>query len=232
MSAGAKDKVVGMDKVKEKVEEMNKVGEKVEEIDKVKEKVEVVEVDKFKDEVEVDKENDKKSAEVAAEIKAIQKEIEEMESETEKLRELTQGVEDTAAMDSLDVDRRSVYVGNVDYGSTPEELEEFFRSCGKINRITILVDKFSGCAKGFAYVEFGDEQSVANAVLLNDALFRGRQLQVMQKRTNLPGKGMKGGGKGKGKPFFKGHGKKGYAPWSKGADYSSDWSGKGYAPYY
>merc|ERR1712176_1617866 len=138
---------------------------------------------------------------------------------------LTDAVEDTVeGVDREEVDRRSVYAGNVDYGSTPEELQEHFKSCGQINRITILIDKYTGSPKGFAYIEFADEQNVQNSLLLNGSLFRGRQLKVVQKRTNVPGWTLAKGGKGKGKsPKGKGKGKmkgkfkgkfppKGYAP--------------------
>merc|ERR1719247_3679586 len=123
-----------------------------------------------------------------------------MEEEAEKLKKLTDVEAEEG--DDGEVDKRSIYVGNVDYGSTPEELQEHFKACGAINRITILVDKFTGSPKGFAYIEFSDEATVANAQLLNDSLFRGRQLKVVAKRTNIPGygkKGKKGKGKGKGK---------------------------------
>merc|ERR1719356_2398521 len=96
-----------------------------------------------------------------AEIEEMQKKVQEMEEEAEKLKKLTDSVEEaTEGIDREEVDKRSVYVGNVDYGSTPEELQEHFKSCGQINRITILVDKFTGSPKGFAYIEFADEQSV------------------------------------------------------------------------
>merc|ERR1719148_524119 len=146
-----------------------------------------------------------------AEIEEMQKKVQEMEEEAEKLKELTDSVEETTeTIDQEEVDKRSVYVGNVDYGSTPEELQEHFKSCGQINRITILVDKFSGNPKGFAYIEFADEQSVQNSLLLNGSLFRGRQLKVTQKRTNIPGWNYKGkSGKGKGKSKSKGY----YDPW-------------------
>lgn len=49
---------------------------------------------------------------------------------------------------------RSVYVGNVDYGTAPEELQAHFASCGTIDRITILCDKWTGKPKGYAYVMF------------------------------------------------------------------------------
>ena len=51
-------------------------------------------------------------------------------------------------------DQRSVYVGNVDYGTAPEELQAHFNSCGTIDRITILCDKWTGKPKGYAYVMF------------------------------------------------------------------------------
>ena len=80
--------------------------------------------------------------------------------------------------DKVDADARSVYVGNVDYGATAEELEQHFHGSGPINRITILCNKFSGHPKGFAYVEFSDKESVEAAMALDDSLFRGRNLKV------------------------------------------------------
>jgi polyadenylate-binding protein 2 len=47
-----------------------------------------------------------------------------------------------------DVDSRSVFVGNVDYGASPEEIQDHFKSCGSINRVTILLDKHTGHPKG------------------------------------------------------------------------------------
>ncbi|KAK0529388.1 hypothetical protein OC835_004358 [Tilletia horrida] len=77
-----------------------------------------------------------------------------------------------------EVDSRSVYVGNVDYSATPEDLHSHFSSCGNINRVTILCDKFTGHPKGYAYVEFADASLVTNALLLNESLFKGRLIKV------------------------------------------------------
>lgn len=66
----------------------------------------------------------------------------------------------------------------VDYGATPEEIQQHFQSCGTINRVTILCDKFTGHPKGYAYVEFADPSLVANAMVLNESLFRGRLIKV------------------------------------------------------
>jgi len=89
--------------------------------------------------------------------------------------------------EKVEVDGRSVYVGNVDYGATAEELEQHFHGCGAIQRVTILCNKFNGSPKGFAYVEFTDKDSVDTAMALDDSLFRGRQIKVLPKRTNKPG---------------------------------------------
>ncbi|KAK3838075.1 MAG: polyadenylate-binding protein 2, partial [Linnemannia gamsii] len=148
------------------------------------------------------------------EIEAMKQRVKEMEAEAAKLREMQAQAEKDMNMgeegkhtrhDGLDkeafgeaVDSRSVYVGNVDWGSTPEEIQAHFQSCGTINRITILCDKWTGQPKGYAYVEFADASSVANAMVLNDSLFRARLIKVTPKRTNIPGMAARGRGRGRG----------------------------------
>ena len=134
------------------------------------------------------------------ELEAIKARVRVMEEESEKLRELQSEVDKQLAVptnpsaalnlsfeEKMDVDSRSVYIGNVDYGATAEELEQHFHGCGSINRVTILCNKFDGHPKGFAYVQFTDKDSVQTAMALDDSLFKGRQIKVMPKRTNKPG---------------------------------------------
>uniref|UniRef100_A0A8C3WI89 PABPN1 like, cytoplasmic n=1 Tax=Catagonus wagneri TaxID=51154 RepID=A0A8C3WI89_9CETA len=78
------------------------------------------------------------------------------------------------ATEKVEADHRSIYVGNVDYGGTAQELEAYFNHCGEIHRVTILCDRFSGHPKG---------SGVRTEVL--DRL--GLRFQVLPKRTNLPG---------------------------------------------
>ncbi|KAL9099817.1 MAG: hypothetical protein Q9187_009443, partial [Circinaria calcarea] len=86
------------------------------------------------------------------EIAAMKRRVAEMESEAAKLREmqsqLDQQSETLQREDREDVDARSIFVGNVDYGATPEEIQAHFQSAGSINRVTILLDKFTGHPKG------------------------------------------------------------------------------------
>lgn len=135
------------------------------------------------------------------ELEDIKARVRAMEEEAEKLKLLQSEVDKQLSMptsptggnmnlsfdEKMEVDARSVYIGNVDYAATAEELEQHFHGCGSINRVTILCNKFDGHPKGFAYVEFTDKDSVQTAMALDDSLFRGRQIKVMPKRTNKPG---------------------------------------------
>ncbi|XP_042558196.1 embryonic polyadenylate-binding protein 2 [Dipodomys spectabilis] len=89
--------------------------------------------------------------------------------------------------EKVEADHRSIFVGNVDYRGTAQELENYFNQCGEVHRVTILCDKFSGHPKGYAYIEFASQSSVQAAVELNQRTFRGRVIKVLPKRTNFPG---------------------------------------------
>jgi len=83
----------------------------------------------------------------------MQERLKEMEAEARKIREMQESVDkEHSALASQerreDVDARSVFVGNVDYGATPEEVQAHFASCGTILRVTILCDKVTGHPKG------------------------------------------------------------------------------------
>ncbi|KAJ3162932.1 cytoplasmic RNA-binding protein [Geranomyces variabilis] len=149
--------------------------------------------------------------EIDQELLAMQARIAEMEAEANQLagwqkeameaeEKSNGGAHNGVGDDSKeDVDSRSIYIGNVDYSSTPEEIQQHFQSCGTINRVTILCDKWTGQPKGYAYVEFADPAIVNNALVLNESLFKGRAIKVVAKRTNIPGmKGGRGGYRGGG----------------------------------
>lgn len=148
----------------------------------------------------------------AEELETIRARVQEMEEEAQKLKMLQTevdhrmtvgttstsnvttasstpaGTNTVSSVDAkMEADNRSIFVGNVDYGATAEELEAHFHGCGSVNRVTILCNKFDGHPKGFAYIEFTDKDSVQMAMAMDDSLFRGRQIKVSAKRTNRPG---------------------------------------------
>ncbi|XP_018826827.2 polyadenylate-binding protein 2-like isoform X1 [Juglans regia] len=133
------------------------------------------------------------------ELEDMQKRLKEMEDESAALREMQAKFESQMASaqdpgsaaatqaNREEADSRSVFVGNVDYSCTPEEVHQHFQPCGTVNRVTIRTDKF-GQPKGYAYVEFLEAEAVQEALLLNDSELHGRHLkQVTAKRTNVPG---------------------------------------------
>lgn len=88
--------------------------------------------------------------------------------------------------EQLEIDGRSVYVGNVDYSTTPQELQLLFASCGAVQRITIPVDRYTSSPKGFAYIEFASSDAVDKAVAMT-LTWKNRQLKIVAKRSNVPG---------------------------------------------
>ncbi|XP_026678804.1 polyadenylate-binding protein 2-B isoform X2 [Diaphorina citri] len=163
-----------------------------------------------------DMEADQSKCTDEAELAAMKARVREMEEEAEKLKQLQSEVDKQMSMGSppnsnnllnlsieekKEADLRSIYVGNVDYGATAEELESHFHGCGSVNRVTILCNKFDGHPKGFAYIEFADKDSVQTAMAMDESLFRGRQIKVNPKRTNRPGISTtnRGGPRGRGR---------------------------------
>lgn len=105
----------------------------------------------------------------------MKRRVAEMEEEAAKLREMQASLDQThqELTDSSkdDVDSRSIFVGNVDYSASPEEIQAHFQSCGSINRVTILLDKFTGQPKGYAsFLPAHDEPQSENA---DHSLFTG-----------------------------------------------------------
>jgi len=81
----------------------------------------------------------------------MKRRVAEMEAEAQKLREMQANLDKEQSdlrEDKEDIDGRSIFVGNVDYDATPEEIQTHFQSCGSINRVTILLDKLTGHPKG------------------------------------------------------------------------------------
>lgn len=125
------------------------------------------------------------------EIAAMKKRVQEMEAEAAKLREMQADLDSQTEHlreSKEDIDSRSIFVGNVDYGASPEEIQAHFQGCGSINRVTILLDKFTGHPKGFAYVEFAEPNLVTQALVLNESVFRSRNIKVCGIYANATGK--------------------------------------------
>lgn len=147
----------------------------------------------------------------------LQERMNQLREEAEMLKKMQEDLErqqEDVKEDKEEVDGRSVYVGNVEYAATPRDLEKLFNTCGNINRVNIMVDKF-GNPKGFAYIEFAEPSMVASALTLNESEFFGRQIKVLPKRTNIHGYNSRGRGRGRGGYRSRGgyRGRGGYRPY-------------------
>ncbi|MCX5662595.1 MAG: RNA-binding protein [Planctomycetota bacterium] len=95
----------------------------------------------------------------------------------------------------------NIYVGNLPYGTTDQELQDLFSQFGAISKVSIITDRETGRSKGFGFVEMADEAEGRQAIeALNGQQFGGRALTVNEARprSNDRGGGGYGGGGGGG----------------------------------
>ncbi len=82
---------------------------------------------------------------------------------------------------------QKLYVGNLPYQTTEEELSEAFGAHGTVTSATIITDKFSGRSKGFGFVEMSSaEEGQAAIDAMNGADFGGRSIVVNEARPPRP----------------------------------------------
>ncbi len=94
-----------------------------------------------------------------------------------------------------------LYVGNLAYSVTNEDLEALFSQAGKVDTATVVMDKFSGQSRGFGFVEMADSNDAARAIQEFDQTeLKGRAIRVNEARPREGGGmgGPRGGGGGGG----------------------------------
>jgi len=77
----------------------------------------------------------------------------------------------------------NMYVGNLAYSVTEEDLKEAFSAFGEVTSVNLIKDKFSGQSKGFGFVEMPDNSEADKAIkALNGTSMKGRDIKVNQAR--------------------------------------------------
>jgi len=93
----------------------------------------------------------------------------------------------------------NIYVGNLSYEVTEEDLRQAFGAFGQVESINIIKDKYSGESKGFGFVEMPDKAEAQSAIEgLNGKELKGRALKVSEARPRSEGSrggGSRGGGR-------------------------------------
>jgi cold-inducible RNA-binding protein len=83
-----------------------------------------------------------------------------------------------------------LFVGNLSYQATEEDLRELFQQAGTVQSVRIVTDQFTGRPRGFGFVEMSTPEEAARAVeQLNGRVFRDRNLVVDQARSQSGGGG-------------------------------------------
>ena len=91
-----------------------------------------------------------------------------------------------------------IYVGNLPFDVTEEELRQEFTAFGEVESVNIITDKYSGRSKGFAFVEMptvADGQAAIAALSGKNLKDRMLTIDVARPRTDNRGGGSYGGGR-------------------------------------
>jgi RNA recognition motif-containing protein len=96
----------------------------------------------------------------------------------------------------------NIYVGNLSYSTTEEDLKTAFQSYGEVSSANIIRDQYSNQSKGFGFVEMPEKAAAESAInALNGKEMNGRTLTVNEARPRADkgGRGGFGGGGGGGR---------------------------------
>ncbi len=89
----------------------------------------------------------------------------------------------------------NIYVGNLAYSVTEDELRTAFAQFGDVSRANVITDKYSGQSKGFGFVEMSDKAAAEEAITaLNGSDLNGRSIKVNEAKPREPRPAGGGGG--------------------------------------
>jgi RNA recognition motif-containing protein len=90
---------------------------------------------------------------------------------------------------------KNIFVGNLDFNVSEDELRNLFASYGQVDRVTILTDRDTGRSRGFGFVEMTNGEDGDKAIAaLNGTQLSGRTLNVNEARPKAERAGGGGGG--------------------------------------
>ena len=94
---------------------------------------------------------------------------------------------------------KNIFVGNLDFNTTEDELRQLFEPYGQVDRVSILTDRETGRSRGFGFVEMASNEDGEKAIsALNGSQMGGRTLNVNEARPKPERSGGGGGGRGRG----------------------------------
>ena len=74
-----------------------------------------------------------------------------------------------------------LFVGNLAYQTMENDLQEYFSQAGVVTSVNLMLDKFTGKSRGFAFIEFSTSEEANKAV----EMFHGKELQGRALTVNI-----------------------------------------------
>lgn len=109
----------------------------------------------------------------------------------------TDAIDDSAAKGSC-----TVFVKNLPFRVTEDEMYAFFEDCGEVLAVRLATDRETGRAKGFGHVQFGSTQAAAKAIAKSSQSLQGRELYIDSAEERGSGGGGAGHANGSGREFL------------------------------
>ena len=94
---------------------------------------------------------------------------------------------------------KNIFVGNLDFNTSEDELRNLFGTYGQVDRVSIMTDRDTGRSRGFGFVEMASAEDGEKAIAaLNGTQLGGRTLNVNEARPKVERGGGGGGGRDRG----------------------------------
>ena len=81
---------------------------------------------------------------------------------------------------------KSIYVGNLPWSATEEEVRNLFATHGNVSSVKLISDRETGRARGFGFVEMDDADAASAVEALDGTSFGGRTLRVNEAQPRAP----------------------------------------------
>ncbi|MBI5326315.1 MAG: RNA-binding protein [Ignavibacteriae bacterium] len=81
----------------------------------------------------------------------------------------------------------NIYVGNLPFATTDEDLKQIFAEYGEVQKARVIIDRESGRSRGFGFVEMSDNAARKAISTLNETEYDGKQLTVNEARDKSNG---------------------------------------------
>ena len=95
---------------------------------------------------------------------------------------------------------KKIYIGNLSFSSTEDELRTVFERHGEVASVSVITDRETGRPRGFAFVEMDDASAADDAIrALDGSELGGRSIRVNEAQDRSGGGGGRGGGGGGGR---------------------------------